>query len=233
MAGLFDFQTNPILHADFLENLQAGNADFEYESSASVMVKLRNRNIRLLSSFNDSEAKKMLESLPDDPELLIIVRGPYLKKEAARYGFSPFETGDCYQFVYTSEKPLPEKGTLSYCFPEPKDFNVVRSVYQMITAEELQQEMYDGCFIKGMDGDGNFTCFIGVHYEQSMGLLFVFPEYRRKGYAQEIYSHLINMRLEGGHIPYCHVLANNQASIRLQNKLGFTCADGLISWLHR
>lgn len=233
MASLFDLHTPPFLHTDYLENLRAGNAFITYESRTSVTARLRNSNVCLMSSFDKEEAEYLLDTLPEDPELFIVVRGPYLKEAAFRRGF---RTGheDCYQFVYASKDPLPEKGILTYGRPEPEDFEAVASSYHLIPPEELYQEMFHGlCFLKGMDREGHFVGFVGLHPEHAMGLLNIFPEYRRRGYAEELYSHLINMQLADGAIPFCQVFTGNSASICLQNKLGFRHAEHALNWMSR
>ena len=64
-----------------------------------------------------------------------------------------------------------------------------------------------------------------------MGMLHVFPEYRRKGYAEALESLLANKYIEQGRIPYGHVVVGNDASMALQKKLGFQVADEKIYWL--
>ena len=73
--------------------------------------------------------------------------------------------------------------------------------------------------------------FIGEHLEGSMGLLYVFPEYRRRGYGAALQRHLISKTLEEGYIPFGQVEKDNHASLRLQKKIGMTQSDNLTVWM--
>ena len=73
--------------------------------------------------------------------------------------------------------------------------------------------------------------FIGEHLEGSMGILYVFPEYRRRGFGTALERCLIARTLEKGLIPFGQVEKDNRNSLRLQEKLGMTCSDDLIVWM--
>ena len=73
--------------------------------------------------------------------------------------------------------------------------------------------------------------FIGIHDEGSMGMLEVFEEYRRKGYASLLEKYLICYFMEKGWIPFCQVNIHNQASLLLQQKLGLTISKNECFWL--
>ena len=62
-----------------------------------------------------------------------------------------------------------------------------------------------------------------------MGMLTVFPDYRRKGLGFELEKHLINTALEEGRRAYCNVFFSNTASIALQEKLGLSRGP-VFSW---
>ena len=72
---------------------------------------------------------------------------------------------------------------------------------------------------------------IGEHLEGSMGLLYVFPEFRRKGYAVALEKSMIVKTLSEGYIPFGQVEKNNRASVLLQKKIGMTISDRLICWM--
>lgn len=74
--------------------------------------------------------------------------------------------------------------------------------------------------------------FIGMHDEGSMGLLEILPEYRRRGYGYLLEGNLIRLHLERGWVPFCHVVAGNHASLRLQEKLGMTFSAQPAIWVY-
>jgi len=90
----------------------------------------------------------------------------------------------------------------------------------------------NGCFL-GAFVDGKLAGFIGKHSEQAIGLLEVLPEYQKMGLAYALEGSMINRELEQGFIPYCQVFADNEASIKLQEKLGCEKGEAQICWLYR
>ncbi|WP_407717634.1 GNAT family N-acetyltransferase [Floccifex porci] len=64
--------------------------------------------------------------------------------------------------------------------------------------------------------------FIGLHLEGSMGLLYILKEYRGNGYGIELEMFLVNRLLFENKIPFGQLETENNHSIFLQKKLGFT-----------
>lgn len=67
---------------------------------------------------------------------------------------------------------------------------------------------------------GRMVGFIGKHHEETMGMLEVFPEYRRHGYGNILIKSLCNQIIAEGRIPYCHIFEDNEASLNMQRHLG-------------
>lgn len=78
--------------------------------------------------------------------------------------------------------------------------------------------------------EGKLAGFIGEHIEGSLGMLEVFEEYRRKGIAAELESYMINLHLSRGHLPYGDVIVGNEASMKLQRKLGLKVSKEIYCW---
>ena len=75
--------------------------------------------------------------------------------------------------------------------------------------------------------------FIGFHDDGSMGMLEVFPEFRRLHIGQALEQHLINVALSQGRVPYCHIFEGNEPSVNLQKRLGlFVTPDCCVAWMH-
>ncbi|WMC94555.1 hypothetical protein RBB56_17875 [Kineothrix sp. MB12-C1] len=62
-------------------------------------------------------------------------------------------------------------------------------------------------------------------------MLEVYEEYRRMGIAASLEAYLINIHLAYGHTPYGDVLIDNEASLRLQEKLGLCISKEPLYWL--
>lgn len=94
----------------------------------------------------------------------------------------------------------------------------------------MEGEMF-GAFFQSEDGSELLAGFIGKHSEGSLGMLTIFPEYRRRrlGFALETY--MINRDLEQGFTPYGQVKSDNEASRILQDKMGLYLSKTPIFWM--
>lgn len=144
-----------------------------------------------------------------------------------RYGFS--EKLECYQAAYYGEKPKPD-ATLSVRCADEGDLSTLTENYDLISAEELKEVVGRGSILLGYH-EGELVGFIGEHLEGSMGILYVFPEYRKRGFATELQKHMIAKTMEAGHVPFGQVEKDNESSLNLQKKLGMTLSDELIVWM--
>ncbi len=70
--------------------------------------------------------------------------------------------------------------------------------------------------------EGRLAGFMGLHNDGSMGLLEIFPEYRKLGVGRAIEKFLINFCLDRGWTPYGQVFLSNEASFSLQEHLGMS-----------
>lgn len=73
--------------------------------------------------------------------------------------------------------------------------------------------------------------FIGSHDEGSMGMLEIFPAYRRLGLGAVLEAWLINHELSLGHTPFAQVFTSNVASMALQEKMHMTCSTKANAWI--
>ncbi|XP_076448552.1 L-amino acid N-acyltransferase MnaT-like [Babylonia areolata] len=66
----------------------------------------------------------------------------------------------------------------------------------------------------------------------TMGMLYVNPDFRRKGYAKVIVSQLTQKKFDRGEDVYVVVEESNSASQHLHESLGFTIVPaGTLVWL--
>ncbi len=144
-----------------------------------------------------------------------------------RYGFS--EKLECYQVAYYGEKPAVDT-KLSVREADEHDLPMLMENYQMISPDELAAVVGRKSILLGYD-QGHLIGFIGEHLEGSMGILYIFPEYRHKGFGTALQKYLIAKTMEKGFIPFGQVEKGNQKSIRLQEKIGMTRSDNLMIWM--
>ena len=144
-----------------------------------------------------------------------------------RYGYS--EKLECWQFAYYGERPLIDT-RLSFRAADEQDLPMLIQHYQMISPEELAEVVRKKSSLLGYE-QKHLVGFIGEHLEGSMGVLYVFPEYRQRGFGTALQNCLIAKTMEKGFVPFGQVEKDNQKSLRLQKKLGMTRSGDLIVWM--
>lgn len=131
-----------------------------------------------------------------------------------------------------SEMAEDAKNLLSVRGADENDFSMLSANYDLISKEELKDLVMQGNILLGYDED-RLVGFTGQHHEGSMGLLYIFPEYRKKGYGSRLEQVMIKKIRKTGFIPYCHVITDNKASVRLQKGLGLVQTKNTVSWMWR
>ena len=165
--------------------------------------------------------------ISQDCRLLMVSNESLGKAAFERYAFS--DKLECYQVAYYGDKP-PVDALLSVRTADVQDFPMLMENYHLISPEELKQVVSRRSILLGYV-QGQLVGFVGEHLEGSMGLLYVFPEYRHRGYGAALQKHLMAKTMEEGFIPFGQVEKGNDASLRLQEKIGMTRSDKLIVWM--
>lgn len=134
----------------------------------------------------------------------------------------PEDDPDHYEFwVYPHAEP-PAMPAVEFTQRQlgSNDLETVAERYHLLSREEMLDHLERGWIWGGFDAAGSLVGFIGEHDEGSMGMLEVFPEARRHGYAQALEIAQMRRFMAAGRTPYCHVVPSNDASKALQTKLG-------------
>lgn len=143
--------------------------------------------------------------------------------------FSLHASTRCTQWVYEKSEPP---------FPAAAEIRPLTMAHAAFAASVYHDG--DGSYIRDRIGHGalwgvfeeeQLAGFAGFHAEGSMGMLEILPPFRCHGYAMQLEAFLIAAALKAGRIPYCHVIDGNEASLRLQQKLGLTCAELPAIWV--
>jgi len=165
--------------------------------------------------------------LSGDCRLLMVSDHGLGLKAFAQYGFEGMM--ECYQTAYYGG--MPElTGRLALRDAEEADLPLLTATYNLVSTEELRLIVERGKLTLGYEGD-RLAGFMGEHLEGSIGLLYVFPEFRRRGYATELENAVIAKTLREGYIPFGQIEKSNSASMALQRKLGLVISDRLICWM--
>ena len=219
---------------DILEVLALPKAAVIAANESGVLV--QHGDLYLLASEPNHAAEflpQMEKNLTQNPGQLVVLHSDELR-ETLEHDFGFQTVMECRHAVYFSEEPVP------YALPTGTEIRLldcsfadfVHAHYHMVDDPAyIRERLEEGMF--GVFVNGAIAGFIGTHEERPMGLLEILPEYRRLGLAYVLEAHLINHLLSFGRVPFCQVAIYNEASIRLQKKLGLVLSDQIIYWLAR
>lgn len=146
-----------------------------------------------------------------------------------------FDAHPCVTFAYLKPMPPELRGTDIRPLA-PTLAAEVASAYRNksggYTADEIAELMRDKKIFGALVG-GRLAGFIGRHRDGNMGMLEVYPEFRRRGIGEELQKFLMLYVMTFGRIPICDVYEDNAPSIALQKKLGLTRADNYTFWIEK
>ena len=208
--------------------LKRGTGKIIEERDDALLIRDDISGAYMLACRNEAAGIPLLDRCIGEECGLLMVSNHKLGKAAfERYGFSGMM--ECYQVAYYGDKPTPD-ASLTVRTANKGDLSVLTENYNLISPEELEKVVENRSVLLGYH-DGLLVGFIGEHLEGSMGLLYVFPEYRRRGFAAALQTHLIVKTLDEGFVPFGQVEKDNRKSLDLQEKLGMTVSDNLIVWM--
>lgn len=222
----------PCLYADMLQCSNAGGLVL-YETETALLLQGRISKILYSAAADDQAGKEIVEHLPKQFGILVAhdtYTDPWLK--SMRKLESELE---CVHCVYVEDVPpavaLPEGFVINRL--DASHTQKIIALYRH-SMESLANEQYIGeCLQDGMYGafyKGELCGFIGVHEQESIGILEVHPKWRRKGLAVALEQVMIGKQLERGRLPYGEIVKDNTASIRLQKKAGMITDEKLTYW---
>ncbi|MEE0692575.1 MAG: GNAT family N-acetyltransferase [Lachnospiraceae bacterium] len=228
-AALTYLNKNRMLNIGMLQVLHRGTAEILHACEKGVYLRDTVSNAYMLSSDDDAMGIEWMHAFERRSYSLMQIcsqeAAEYAKK---RYGFETELT--CVQAVYEGKEAPQNSGKLSICEPDDETMELIASSYDKLSKDELWQirslhDLYAGYLDEVCVG------FIGSHLEGSMGLLEIFPEYRRRGFAAELERFMIGHMLRQGLFAFAQIETWNEKSLSLQNKLGLRISEERIRWL--
>lgn len=206
---------------------------------------IRRRSARLLSrsdrgltfyddfshiSYAFGEVDTLPEGFGQGSRVFITDSAESAAQIAERFGLGDVHDYD--QVCYLHDAP-PAGGIGNLRIARPTDAEMARinADYDLAEMPELQRDRARGDLFAAHDAQEHFVGYMGIHADGSMGLLKVFPEYRRLGYAEEFERFIMTTVLSRGYQPFAQIAPDNTASMHLQLKLGCVKAPGRIWFL--
>lgn len=224
--ALLEAKPEPRRFTAVLEQLRLGRVSVCFlDGDLGVLTRLA-RGGYFATPFCEDGARAMAEMLPAGAvsNICDVAFAPLIAPgvDPAEYelrvydGTTPIDPGD----AKISMRPL------SAC-----DFDLVDACYDLLPSDAILDHIERGWLRGGYDCRGDLVGFIGEHDEGSMGMLEVFPDHRRCGYARALEAALMEDLLLQGRVPYCHVDPANEASKALQEKLGLRRVGPMQCWV--
>lgn len=232
-----------LLHIDMIELINRGRARIVYHDADEILLRDIVTGIYFhtrMSGVPQMEWKLPLKLAKDERIECIVLHQremvPLMEKD-----FHLKEDMECLQGAYTRREKLPVRGLYG---PDGRgeDGFAIRTLteefipfvaehYSEIgTSEYVSERIHHGA-VYGAFYDEKIVGFIANHEEGSIGMLYVLPEYRKRHVAMALETYCMNLAVERGEIPYGQVVLGNEASIRLQEKMGICFAKGTVVWM--
>ncbi len=216
---------NYLLSIFITDPIKRGTADILHRSDKTVIISERSSRAVMAYTENADEAFNFIGKLDSCP--LICTNSRALTDNVmARFGLADDMT--CRQAVWTGGK-IKYEPNLEIVPADDEAMKIIRQHYKVISEEDLWQVKKNGNLFCGY-AQGHLVGFVGQHLEGSMGILHVLPEFRRRGYAEELEAFLINRIVTEGRVPFAHILHDNIPSLALQGKLGLNLSEGFVYW---
>ncbi len=219
-AAIAYLNQEPLWHMDMLEALKRGRGEVVYFEGQTVLIRRKERpDFYLLTSEGPAAAEAAFagRSTP----WCVMARGPGVSERMeARFGL--VRTLTCANVAYLKTERLvwdcPGLVIRPFRVEELPAFS---AHYTRETADQAREHIEKGELFAS-EYEGRLAGFMGLHMDGSMGLLQVFPEYRKLGIGRAIEIYSINFCLDKGWTPYGQVRVDNEKSFSLQEHLGMT-----------
>ena len=217
-------------HVDMIVCIRHDDIEFIYCEKDGVFIYDKSAFLYMIATDSEEVCVKATAGARD---IKLVVCHNLFEREIIKKKYAFTGCNECYQVIWQKERPMiPGKFRIEKLEPTEENIDFVFKNYTLAFSREHLEFIMKNLGMYAAYSGGNIAGFIGRHEERSMGLMEVLPEYRRMGVATELAFFLINRILDEGEIPYGHVIINNEKSIAMQKKLGFTFSDTHVYWLY-
>ena len=220
-------EKEPLAAFPLLEPARRGLGEVEFAQPGAVFLRLDTSNQIVWAS--DRKLGRRVINAFAVPEWVCAL-GEGVDKDARRL-LGLKHSQSCHLAVYEKGEPIAidDGFVMRVLGPEFRTaFLEHYSHPEYLDEGEVDGLLASGKVIGGFE-DGRLCGFVAEHPEGAIGMLEVFPPYRRHGWARALESAKINQHLSLGYVPWCEVWPDNEASLSLQKSLGLTVmpADGM------
>jgi ribosomal protein S18 acetylase RimI-like enzyme len=182
----------------------------------------------MVSADNFETGRKLIDNI-SECDLIVAHEKHMADYISDRFGLT--ERLECFQTAYMSKIKLDIKEELEIRQLNQDQTEVISEHYDKLSGDEIRTLLKNGNLFGGYK-DGTLVGFIGNHLEGSIGILEVFPQYRRLGYGTVLVSYMVNQMLEKDLMPFAQAEVDNEKSLSMQKKLGFSISKDSLFWIY-
>lgn len=226
-AGITYLEKNPLLHIAMLESIRRNQAQMISSSKHGMLMLDRASNVHMVSADSDQYGRALVDQIKNPYQMVVC------QESVADYAEEKFGLHDvfrCKKVAYFKGERVPLSSDLAIIRPDAATLQIVKDHYHTIPEAEIDEINRRGNLFCAFHGD-DFVGFSGNHLDGSLGLLEIFPAFHRQGFGEQLERFMINYILDKGDTPYGEIVIGNEASARLQQKLGFEISKETITWL--
>ncbi|MGE4464932.1 GNAT family N-acetyltransferase [Sphaerochaeta sp.] len=217
-----------ITYANFLVSIKEKTAKVLIADEDGVLVSVSDAT-SMVALFNDEAYLRFANELVGLPSPIAVHDGKlvgYLLEQGMKRSLS------CIQAVYPGTERFALNDEVVIRPLVMGDLEIVLANYHHLADEPYIRERLAKGVMIGAEVGGQLAGFMGRHSEGAMGMLEILPAFRRRSLGSELEKAYINRLLDASLIPYCHVVHTNEASLRLQKKLGLVFSEEMVHWFN-
>lgn len=227
-AALRYLSKDILLHMGMIAPINKGTAEIISADESGVLLRETKSDAFMLSVEESEKGLTLIGKIPDG-KLFAVHQHFMVGYTAEKYGLSIIK--ECLQAVYFNKNLLPESADLDIKPLGIEYLDTVYSNYQdSADFDYVKRRLADGAVFGGFIG-GTLCGFVGTHEEGSIGILHVLDKYRGNGYGSALTSHMANLMLRDGCVPFGQIDPANKKSLNLHKRLGFEISDTALYWL--
>lgn len=232
-----ELKNNKLLYVDMIQSIEQG-ATILYEDGHALLIKDTYSDIVYATADNRGSARKMVAHVPTSFEILV-THDTYCNDVLEDVRQLRYDRM-CSHCAYFSKELMPIDIPNGYMVKRVTR-EYMEDVIELYGKEmpDLANEEYMGlCMDGGMFGvfeETTLCGFISAHSQGrgSIGMLEVKEEYRGRGFGVLLERVMINKQIKRGAIPYGEIFIENEASLRLQKKVGMEIGTSQTYWYYQ
>lgn len=228
--ALAHLEKDKLRYMNLLEVLRRGSGEVLYGAEDGVLLYDSCSTAYMFTAEHQAAADAILKRIPPGADLCVAHESWHLPALREKLGLKKGMV--CHQVAWMGERP-PEPSFFSGEI-KPLDISWAAKVSREYGHDYASEAYICEVIERGMLGafvGGELAGFVGTHDEGTMGLLEVFPQYRRRGVAEALHRAITRQVLDRGGYALGHVEVGNAASMALQRKVGMAVSEHLVYWV--